>query len=187
MSRWGPRVSYYWSRMELRLLLLRARLLGPPRVLAYDSGTNVAILRAFGAKVGSLNVRLHGPLVLHGAENGYANLTIGDRCILNGNVYLDLSGRITLEEGVSLGPGTIIMTHNRFNYNPILEERLAHQCGVADVLLRSGCGIKAGAIVTKGVTIGANSVVAAGAVVTGDVDSLTLVAGIPAKVIQRIE
>ena len=79
------------------------------------------------------------------------------------------------------------MTHNRFNYNPILEERLARQCGVADVLLRSGCGIKAGAIVTKGVTIGANSVVAAGAVVTGDVDSLTLVAGIPAKVIQRIE
>jgi acetyltransferase-like isoleucine patch superfamily enzyme len=130
---------------------------------------------------------VHAPLVLHGAEDGYANLTIGDGCILNGNVYLDLAGRITLEEGVSLGPGTIVMTHNRFNSNPLLEERLAHQCGVADVLFQSGSGIKAGAIVTRGVTIGANSVIAAGAVVTRDVESLSLMAGIPAKVIERID
>ena len=155
-------------------------------MLVYDSATNIEMLRAFGAKIGTRNVRVHAPLVLHGAEDGYANLTIGDGCILNGNVYLDLAGKITLEEGVSLGPGTIVMTHNRFNYNPILEERLARQCGVADVLLRSGCGIKAGAIVLKGVTIRANSVVAAGAVVTHDVDSLSVVAGIPAKVIERI-
>jgi acetyltransferase-like isoleucine patch superfamily enzyme len=167
-------------------LLFRARLLGPPRVLVYDSDTNVAILLAFGAKVGARNVRVHAPLVLHGAEDGYANLTIGDGCILNGNVYLDLAGKITLEEGVSLGPGTIVMTHNRFNYNTILEERLARQCGVGDVLMRSGSGIKAGAIVTRGVTIGANSVVAAGAVATHDVESLTVVAGIPATVVERI-
>lgn len=180
------RVGYYWRRTELRFLLLRARLLGPPRVLMFDSDTNVAILRAFGAKIGTRNVRVHAPLVVHGAEDGYANLTIGDGCILNGNVYLDLAGRITLEEGVSIGPGTIVMTHNRFNYNPILEERLARQCGVADVLFKSGSGIKAGAIVVKGVTIGANSVVAAGSVVTRDVGSLSLVAGVPAKEIERI-
>jgi acetyltransferase-like isoleucine patch superfamily enzyme len=79
------------------------------------------------------------------------------------------------------------MTHNRFNYNQILEERLAHQCGVSDVVFESGSGIKAGAIVTRGVTIGANSVVAAGAVVTRNVESLSLVAGIPARMIERIE
>jgi acetyltransferase-like isoleucine patch superfamily enzyme len=187
MTRRGAGAGYYWRRIELRFLLFRARLLGPPRVLTYDSGTNVTILRSFGARVGESGVRVHAPLVLHGAEDGYANLTIGDGCILNGNVYLDLSGKITLEEGVSLGPGTIVMTHNRFNYNPILEERLARQCGVADVSFKSGSGIKAGAIVTKGVTIGANSVVAAGAVVMRDVESLTLVAGIPAKVIERLD
>ena len=183
---WEKRLGYYWRATELRLLLVRARLLGPPRVLTYDSETNVAILRAFGARVGTRNVRVHAPLVLHGAEEGYANLSIGDGCILNGNVYLDLAGRITLEEGVSLGPGTIVMTHNRFNYNRILEERLAHQCGVSDVVFESGSGVKAGAIVTRGVTIGANSVVAAGAVVTRNVENLSVVAGIPAKVIQRI-
>ena len=179
------RIGYYWRRMELRFLLLRARVLGPPRVLVYESETNVAILRAFGAKIGARNVRVHAPLVLHGAEDGYANLTICDGCILNGNVYLDLAAKITLEEGVSLGPGTIVMTHSRYNYNLVLEERLARQCGVADVLLKAGSAIKAGAIVLKGVTTGANSVVAAGAVVTHDVDSHSVVAGIPAKVIER--
>ena len=183
---WEKRLSYYWRATELRLLLLRARLLGPPRVLTHDSDTNAAILRAFGATIGTRNVRIHAPLVLHGDEEGYANLSIADGCILNGNVYLDLAGRITLEEGVSLGPGTIVMTHNRFNYNRILEERLAHQCGVSDVVFESGSGVKAGAIVTRGVTIGANSVVAAGAVVTRNVESLSLVAGIPAKAIERI-
>jgi acetyltransferase-like isoleucine patch superfamily enzyme len=172
--------------MKLRVLLLRGRLLGPPRILTHDCDTNAAILRAFGAKIGGRNVRVHAPLVLHAAEEGYANLIIGDGCILNGNVYLDLSGKITLEEGTSLGPGSIVMTHNRFNYNPILEQRLEHQCGVADVLFKVGSSVKAGAVLTKGVTLGANSVVAAGAVVTHDVESLSLVAGIPAKVIRRI-
>ncbi len=179
-------VGYAWRRLELCLALLRASLLGPPRLLRYDSNTNIAILRAFGARIGTRNVRVHAPLVLHGAEDGYANLTIADGCILNGNVYLDLAGRITLEEGVSLGPGTIVMTHNRFNYNGLLEERLAHQCGVADVLFESGSGIKAGAIVTRGVTIGANSVVAAGAVVTRDVERFCLAAGIPAKIVEQL-
>ncbi len=186
LNEWRQRLRYYWRRTELNYLLMRARLRGPPRVLLYESDTNVAILRAFGAKIGTF-VRVHAPLVLHAAEDGYANLDVGDGCILNGNVYLDLTGKITLEKGVSLGPGTILMTHNRFNYNPLLEERLANQCGVAEVLVERGSGIKAGAIVNKGVTIAANSVVAAGAVVTHDVESLCVVAGIPAKVISRIE
>lgn len=179
-------MGYYWRRLRLRWLILRGRLLGPPRILLYDCETNAALLRAFGARVGTRHVRVHAPLVLHGAEDGYANLTIGDGCILNGYVFLDLAGKVTLEQGVGLGPGSIVMTHNRYNYNPVLEERLARQCGVADVLFRSSSSVKAGAIVIKGVTIGTNSVVAAGAVVTRDVDSLTIVAGIPARVIERI-
>jgi len=82
---------------------------------------------------------------------------------------LDLSGRITLEKGVSLGPGVIIMTHNRYNYNPFLEDRLAHTCGIKDVLIKEGAGIKANALIVHGITIGKNAVVAGNAVVNRDV------------------
>ena len=179
--------AYYWRRLRLRWLILRARVLGPPRILLYDCETNADILRAFGAQIGTRHVRIHAPLVLHGAEDGYRNLAIGDGCILNGYVFLDLAGKVTLEEGVGLGPGSIVMTHNRYNYNPELEERLARQCGVADVVFRRASSVKAGAIVIKGVTIGTNCVVAAGAVVTHDVESFTIVAGVPARVIQRFD
>ena len=43
--------------------------------------------------------------------------------------------------------------------------------------------IAAGAIVSGGVTIGDNVIVAAGAVVTKDVPDYSIVAGVPAKVI----
>jgi acetyltransferase-like isoleucine patch superfamily enzyme len=47
--------------------------------------------------------------------------------------------------------------------------------------------IAAGATIIGGVTLGENSVVAAGAVVTRDVPPNSLVAGVPAKVIRSLE
>ena len=46
--------------------------------------------------------------------------------------------------------------------------------------------IAAGAIILPGITIGARSVVAAGAVVTKDVEPGTIVAGVPAKPIRKL-
>ena len=46
--------------------------------------------------------------------------------------------------------------------------------------------IGSGAVITRGVTIGDNSIVAAGAVVTKDVPENIIVAGVPAKVIKTI-
>jgi acetyltransferase-like isoleucine patch superfamily enzyme len=159
---------------------------GPPRVLIHRSHVNVRLLRRFGATVGD-GVRVHPPLVLHAAESGYANLVIGDGCLLNGNNFLDLSGPVMLEAGVSLGPGVTVMTHNRFNYNRFLEDVLAHQCGVRGVRFKRGAGIKAAATVVMGITVGEDSVVAAGSVVNRDVADRTLVAGVPAAEVRRLD
>jgi len=159
---------------------------GPPRILTYSPRLNRDILRRFGAKVGRNNVRLHSPIILHEAKNGYHNLAIGDGCILNGNNFLDLSARITLEDGVSLGPGVVIMTHNRYNYNAFLERELAHTCGKKDVLIKEGAGLKANVLVIMGIKIGRNAVIAGGAVVNRDVPDNTFAAGVPARLIKVI-
>ena len=178
---WTVRVAHQ------RMLLLRFRIAGPPRMLTYSPQVNVKILRTFGATIGRNNVHILPPVTLHEAKRGYQNLTIGDGCLINGNNFLDLSARIVMEEGVSIGPGVIIMTHNRFNYNAFLEEKLKEMCGKKDVIIKRGAGVKAGALVVMGVTIGENSVVAGNAVVNRDVPARTVVAGVPAKVIRNIE
>jgi len=55
------------------------------------------------------------------------------------------------------------------------------------VHIKTGAWIGYGAIILQGVTIGRNSVVAAGAVVTKDVPDYTVVGGIPAKTIKIIK
>ena len=46
--------------------------------------------------------------------------------------------------------------------------------------------IGAGVIITKGVTIGDNSIIAAGAVVTHDIPSNVVAAGVPARILREI-
>jgi UDP-2-acetamido-3-amino-2,3-dideoxy-glucuronate N-acetyltransferase len=57
---------------------------------------------------------------------------------------------------------------------------------LAAPVLRTGCKIGGGAILTPGVEIGERAFVAAGAVVTRDVPPRTLVLGVPAKTIRNV-
>ena len=177
------RLLYFFLK---NLIVLAFKISGPPRMLMFHRRLNVDILKAFGATIGNNNVRIHSPLILHEAEKGYANLIIADDCILNGNIYLDLSSCISIGKGVSIGPSVTIMTHNSYNYNSFLEDRLIHTCGKKSVVIKEGAGIKAGALITMGVSIGKNAVVAGGAVVNRDVPDNSFVAGVPARVLKEI-
>jgi acetyltransferase-like isoleucine patch superfamily enzyme len=185
-------IRYLFDIMYKRYLFMQFRIFGPPRILNYGLELNAEILRHFGARIGPNRVRLYGPILFHGIAVGarnylaYKNLIIEDGCGCD-NVCLDLTSTITLEKGVSLGPGVTIMTHNRYNYNQFLEERLSHTCGVKGVLIKEGSGIKAHALITMGVIVGKNAVVAGGAVVNRDVPDNCLVAGVPARVIKEIK
>jgi acetyltransferase-like isoleucine patch superfamily enzyme len=161
------------------------KLIGPPRRLIFSSQINARILRAFGAQIGENNL-IYPPIVLHHARKGFSNLIIEDNCILNGNNFLDLSGRITFESGASIGPGVTIMTHNAYNFNPYLTERLPHTVGFKDVVVRRGANVKAHALIVMGVTVGEDSVIAGGAVVNVDVPDRHLVSGVPARVVTEI-
>jgi acetyltransferase-like isoleucine patch superfamily enzyme len=57
----------------------------------------------------------------------------------------------------------------------------------AAVVIRKNAWIGAGAIILPGVTVGENSVVAAGALVNKDIPPNTVVAGVPAKVIRTLD
>lgn len=106
-------------------------------------------------------------------------INIGKNVFINhGCSFLDLGG-ITIEDDVLIGPNVQLITEN----HPIQPaERKA--LDLKSILIKRNAWVGAGAIILPGVTVGENSVVAAGAVVTKDVPDNTVVAGFPAKVVK---
>lgn len=94
--------------------------------------------------------------------------------------FLDLGG-ITLEDGVMVGPRVNITSET----HPI-EARQRKTLVPGAVIVRRNAWIGVAATIMPGVTIGENSVVAAGALVTKDIPANAVVAGVPARVIKML-
>jgi acetyltransferase-like isoleucine patch superfamily enzyme len=95
--------------------------------------------------------------------------------------FLDMGG-ITIEDNVLIGPRVNLTTEN----HP-LDPANRRDLVTKPIVIKRNAWIGAGATILPGVTIGENSVVAAGAVVSKDVPPNTVVGGIPAKFIKAIE
>jgi acetyltransferase-like isoleucine patch superfamily enzyme len=108
-------------------------------------------------------------------------ITIGKRVYINhACTFLDMGG-ITLEDDVLIGPKVNLITENH-PLDPA--DRRALIC--KPIHIKRNAWIGAAATILPGVTIGENSVVAAGAVVSKDVPANTIVGGVPAKFLKSI-
>ncbi|MDM8159709.1 sugar O-acetyltransferase [Labilibaculum sp. K2S] len=100
--------------------------------------------------------------------------------INNACTFLDMGG-ITIDDNVLIGPKVNLITEGH-PLNPAERQALF----VKPIVIKRNAWIGAGATILPGVTVGENSVVAAGAVVNKDVPDNTVVGGVPAKVIKTI-
>jgi maltose O-acetyltransferase len=116
-------------------------------------------------------------------DNGN-NIHVGDNFLANYNwTVLDV-GEVSIGDNVWIGPNTDIYTVN----HPLTAAgRRKHLAKVEPVVIGNDVWIGGKVTIIPGVTIGSNVVVAAGAVVTKDIPDNSLVAGVPAKVIRRLD
>ena len=115
-------------------------------------------------------------------DNG-KNISVGRRFTANFNVTILDGAPVTFGDFCMVGPGTLIATTGHPLEAQGRRERLAISRPITignDVWIGGNC------TVLGGVTIGDNVVVAAGAVVTKDVPSNCVVAGVPARVIKQL-
>lgn len=89
------------------------------------------------------------------------------------------AGGITIDDDVQIAANVQLISNNHD-----LEDRMVITCKPIHVCRRAWIG--AGATILPGVTVGENSVVGAGSVVTHDVEPDTIVAGNPARIIRKI-
>jgi len=150
-------------------------------------------------KIGS-NVEIrHGCALFAKGRNGLG-ITIGDRCRIKEYCILDsYGGYIELGEQVLLGQGSIIHGHGEvrigsysligqnvsiLSNNHIFDSLPSHIQTQGEKLdktiIGSNVWIGAGSLVLSGVNIGDHSVIAAGSIVTKDIESFSLYSGSPA-------
>ena len=116
-----------------------------------------------------------------------SNISIGNRVIIRPTSMLFGNAEIIIEDDVLLGSGIHIYTANHAYDKLDVPIYYQGHSSPKEVLLKKGCWIGANAIILPGVTIGENSVVAAGSVVTKSVPPRVVVGGVPAKIIKKIE
>ena len=110
------------------------------------------------------------------------NLKLGKNVFINAGCQFQDQGGITIGDGTLVGPKTVIATLNHHT-NPAKRANLFPK----SVIIGKNVWIGANVTILPGITIGDGAIIAAGAVVTKDVAENTIVGGVPAKEIKKIE
>lgn len=113
---------------------------------------------------------------------GGENIRIGRNVFINQNCTLYDLGGIDIADDVMIGPNVSLITSG----HPIAPSERRSGVTAAPISIGKNVWLGAGVTIIGGVTVGDNSVVAAGSVVTGDVAANMLVGGNPARPIRSI-
>ena len=116
--------------------------------------------------------------------SGVNNLWVGNDVFMSGGCWVLATERVTLGDGVMLGPYSIIVTGNHsmldgsYRFGPPKR---------APICIKKGAWIAAHAVVCKGVTMGEGSLLSANSVAIRDVDDFSVVAGVPANKVRDVD
>ena len=141
------------------------------------------LMRAAGFRIGFGTVFSATPK-MQGSEDFYNKLVIGEHCYINIGAFFELGDHVTLGDKIAVGHDVMFLTTSHdFQH----ADRRGGDFTHAPIFVGNGAWIAARATILPGVTIGEGAIVAAGAVVAQDVAPHTLVGGVPAKVIRKLD
>lgn len=109
------------------------------------------------------------------------NIVVGENVFINQNCTFMDRGGITLEDRVLIAPRVNLITINH-----ILAPQSRRDTESRPIHICKNVWLGTGVTVMPGVTVGENTIIAAGSVVTKDIPSGVIAAGIPAKIIKEI-
>lgn len=110
------------------------------------------------------------------------NITVGKNVFINACCNFQDHGGVSLGDGCLIGHNVVFATLN----HELAPEKRSSMIP-APITVGRNVWVGSNSTILSGVTIGDNAVIAAGAVVTKDVEANTVVGGVPAKFIKRIE
>jgi len=113
------------------------------------------------------------------------NARIGNNCKISTHTFI--CEGVTIEDDVFVGHN-VSFINDKYPKAAMDGELLTdNDWNVIPTLVKRGASIGTGSTILCGITIGENSLVGAGSVVTKDVPDNSIVAGVPAKFIRKIK
>lgn len=114
------------------------------------------------------------------------NAVIGRDCKISSHTFI--CEGVTVEDGVFIGHG-VMFTNDRYPRATNADGSLQSEDDwvLIPTRVKRGASIGSNATILPGVTIGEGAQVGAGAVVTKDVPSFAIVAGVPARIVSRVK
>ena len=168
---------------EVRLKWYAVRIASAPLPRNVGTWLTPRLMRWAGFEVGHATLFSLLPTVT-GPASMYRNLKIGSNCYFNAGATFEAGGQITIGDNVYFGHEVLVLTTSHAIDDPA---QRAGDFTRNNISIGDGAWVGARAVVLPGVTIGAGAIVAAGAVVAKDVPPHTLVGGVPAKPIRKLE
>lgn len=158
-----------------------ALLLNPERL---SIGSHTTIHPYCRIEVITANPHLEGPPL----PDLDPRIEIGDRVVINAFTHIGAMRRIVLGNDVGIASGVCIEDHH-YEYEEASDERpLKKQpFRIAEVVIEDGAMIGEHVTILPGVRIGRNAWIGANAVVTTDIPAYSIAAGVPARVVRRLD
>lgn len=141
-----------------------------------------------GVQIGANTLVMHGAVlhVYNFRDLPHAWIRIGRDSLIGEYTVIRGQGGVTIGDRVYTSPMTQIIAVNHVFDDP---ERPFIEQGITaeGIVVEDDVWLGSSAVITDGVRVGQGAVVAAGAVVTQDVPPHTVVAGVPARVVKKID
>lgn len=118
------------------------------------------------------------------ARNQESEIVIGDNVAINNAFSAVAFSKIIIKNNVLIGVNCSIIDNDGHNLHPNL--RNSNEVETAEVIIEDNVFLGDNVTILKGVTIGRNSVVGNGAIVTKNVPENVIVAGNPATIIRNL-
>lgn len=106
-----------------------------------------------------------------------ANSTLGDNSTFDQNIII--------KDDVVMGPEVMFITNDHDHSDPEILIRLSGSVECRPIIVENNVWIGARCIILPGVTIGEGAIIAAGSIVTKNINSYSIVGGSPAKIIKN--
>lgn len=170
----GGKAHMFMHRLSQEALKITAEINGS----YHEPEELVQLLSRLTGKPVDASVRLFPPFYTDCGKN----ITLGKRIFINMGCKFQDQGGIFIGDGALIGHNVVLATLNH-----AMSPKDRGTMIPAPIHIGKNVWIGANATILPGVTVGDGAVIAAGAVVTRDIPENTVAAGVPARVIRKVE